>query len=56
MKREFEAVENDFNSMKEKFEAAKARNKVIFSSQIAIKKISQASTSKNNPTNPMSEL
>ena len=29
MKREFEAIENDYNSTKEKLEAAKLRNKVI---------------------------
>ncbi len=29
MKREFEAIENDYNSVKEKFEAAKIRNKVL---------------------------
>ena len=29
MKKEFEAVETDYNSIKEKFEAAKTRNKVL---------------------------
>lgn len=29
MKREFESIENDYNSTKEKLEAAKLRNKVL---------------------------